>query len=143
MESLPGNTHRIVSNLFCNRLSWTMSNSHHIRIRRQPGTVTVFLDNTILAETQTALVLYEGNMSPVFYFPRKDVKMAYFTRSNLKTLCPFKGSATYFSLATAERKEDNAAWSYEDPKDNVTEIQGYIAFYNDKCRIVASETLVA
>ena len=48
--------------------------------------------------------------------------------SERRTTCPFKGDATHFSVGG----EDAVAWSYEDPIEQVAEIRGLVAFYNER-----------
>ena len=65
----------------------------------------------------------------MIYFPRQDIAMAFFDPSDEKTHCPHKGDASYFTVVTKSRTIENAAWSYEDPKAEVAEIKGHLAFY--------------
>jgi uncharacterized protein (DUF427 family) len=52
-----------------------------------------------------------------------------------RTVCPWKGDASYFSLEGAE----NAVWSYESPKAEVAAIAGRLAFYPDKVDAIVAE----
>ena len=49
-------------------------------------------------------------------------------RTSKTTHCPHKGDASYFSIANKSSVTENAAWSYEDPKEDVAELTGYLAF---------------
>jgi uncharacterized protein (DUF427 family) len=80
------------------------------------------------------LLLEEGSYSPVYYFPRKDVKMDRLARTSHSTHCPFKGDASYFSLKGGA---ENAVWSYEQPFDEMLAIKELLAFYPDKVEIKA------
>ncbi len=94
--------------------------------------VTVRFNGETLVDTERALVVRETNHDAVLYFPREDVRMELLERSDHETFCPFKGEASYWSLAAAGRREQNAAWSYEDPFDQVAGIKDYLAFYADR-----------
>ncbi len=48
-----------------------------------------------------------------------------------RTHCPFKGDASYFTLSNG-RTSENAAWSYEQPYDEVSVIKERLAFYPDR-----------
>ena len=48
--------------------------------------------------------------------------------------CPYKGDASYFSIATGQSTADNAVWSYEHPYPAMAQIAGHLAFYPDKVR---------
>ena len=37
--------------------------------------------------------------------------------------------ATYYSIASRSRTYENAVWSYEDPKEAMAQIKGYLAFH--------------
>jgi uncharacterized protein (DUF427 family) len=67
--------------------------------------------------------------------PRKDVRMDRLVRSSHGTHCPFKGDASYYSVAGGP---ENAAWSYEAPYDEMLAIKERLAFYPDKFGIEVS-----
>lgn len=100
-----------------------------ITIRKAEGTWVVRAGGAVLGESQNALELSEGSYDPVIYFPRSDIAMAFLDASDQTTHCPFKGDANYFSIVTKSTTLENAAWSYEDPKDAVARIKDHLAFY--------------
>jgi uncharacterized protein (DUF427 family) len=51
------------------------------------------------------------------------------TPSTHSTHCPYKGDASYFSIAAGGRTADNAVWSYEQPFPAMAEIKDHLAFY--------------
>lgn len=109
--------------------------SDHITIRPAPGTWVVRAGGAILAETTAALELTEGSYPPVIYFPRADVAMDFLDASENKSYCPFKGHASYYSIAAKSGPIRDAAWSYEDPKPGMEAIKGYLAFYPSKATV--------
>ncbi|WP_306116742.1 MULTISPECIES: DUF427 domain-containing protein [unclassified Roseovarius] len=100
-----------------------------IRIRKADGTWTVRAGGAVLAESKNALELSEGDYPAVIYFPRNDIAMAFLDETDHSTHCPHKGDASYFSIITKSQTLENAAWSYEDPKDDVARIKNHLAFY--------------
>jgi uncharacterized protein (DUF427 family) len=40
------------------------------------------------------------------------------------------GDASYYSIVTKSTTIRDAAWSYETPKDSVSDIEGHLAFYD-------------
>ena len=101
--------------------------------------VKVMLGGEIIADTREAVELHESmgqgkkTVAPVvYYIPRKDVKMDRLVRSAHRTHCPFKGDASYFSVAGGP---ENAVWSYEVPYDEMLAIKERLAFYPDKFEI--------
>ncbi|MDH5579657.1 MAG: DUF1428 family protein [Betaproteobacteria bacterium] len=65
-----------------------------------------------IADTRSAIEMKEGDYPPVYYFPRRDVKLARLARTAHGTHCPYKGNASYFSIVDGP---ENAVWSYEQP----------------------------
>ena len=108
----------------------------HIKIRPADGTWVVRAGGAVLGESDNALELIEGDHEPVIYFPRDDIAMDFLDETEQKTTCPWKGEASYFSIVTKSTTLENAAWSYEAPKDAVSQIAGHLSFYvSDKVAV--------
>ena len=103
-----------------------------IHIRKAPGVWSVRSGGAVLGESSNALELSEGDHEPVIYFPRDDIAMALLDRSDKTTDCPHKGTASYFSIVNMSTVTKDAVWSYEDPKEDVAAIKGYLAFNVDE-----------
>lgn len=101
----------------------------HISISNAEGTWVVRAGGAVLAESETAIALSEGGGEPVIYFPQSDIAMAFLDASDKTTICSRKGTASYYSIVTKSTTIQNAAWSYEAPKDEAAKIAGYLAFY--------------
>jgi uncharacterized protein (DUF427 family) len=86
-----------------------------IKVHKAEGTWTVRAGGAILGESKDALVLSEGDLPDIIYFPRTDIAMAFLDESDHTTHCPKKGDASYFHIITKSQTLENAAWSYEDP----------------------------
>ena len=71
------------------------------------------------------IVLVEGN----HYFPQNSLNRSYLTFSNHKSSCPWKGQASYYSLVVDGTMNQDAAWSYPDPKPEAESIRGRVAFW--------------
>jgi len=102
---------------------------HRITTKPAGVRVRVKLDGEVIADTRDAIRLEEGDYPAVYYIPRKDVKMDRLVRSKHQTVCPFKGTASYYSLKNGA---ENAVWTYETPYDEVSVIKERLAFYPDK-----------
>jgi len=70
-------------------------------------------------------VIVEGN----HYFPVQNVDAAFLRPSSTTTICPWKGTAHYYSLNVAGADNPDAAWYYPDPKSEAENIRGRIAFW--------------
>lgn len=107
---------------------------HRITAKPARVRVQVKFNGGVIADTRDAVELHESSYPVVYYIPRKDVKMDRLVRSDHQTYCPFKGQASYFSLANGPA---NAVWSYEQPYDEVAVIREGLAFYPDKVDSIA------
>jgi uncharacterized protein (DUF427 family) len=103
--------------------------SRNITIRPAEGTWVVRAGGAVLGESNGALELTEGERPFVIYFPKSDIAMALLDSTDHKTTCPHKGEASYYSIMSKSRTYRNAAWSYEDPREDVAAIKGHLAFY--------------
>jgi uncharacterized protein (DUF427 family) len=70
-------------------------------------------------------VIVEGN----HYFPRESVDASVLSPSDTHTTCPWKGIASYYTLAVSGEENKDAAWYYPDPKPAAAEIRDRIAFW--------------
>ena len=102
---------------------------HRIATAPAGRRMQVRLKGEVIADSADAVRMEEGSYPAVYYFPRKDVRMERFERTEHHTYCPFKGQASYYSLKGGP---ENAAWSYETPYDEMLAIRGMLAFYPDK-----------
>jgi uncharacterized protein (DUF427 family) len=109
--------------------------AEHIKIRKAPGKWVVRAGGAVLGESANALELTEGDHSPTIYFPRKDIGMAFLERTASSTTCPYKGTATYYTVSSAAGDIPDAAWSYEAPLEGVEEIKDHIAFYTSQVTV--------
>jgi uncharacterized protein (DUF427 family) len=85
-----------------------------------------------VADSRRALKLTEGLHPPVLYIPREDADMALMQRTSHETRCPWKGTASYYSLHTEDATSENAVWTYEAPIASVAEIKNHLAFYGSR-----------
>ncbi|HVY08109.1 MAG TPA: DUF427 domain-containing protein [Burkholderiales bacterium] len=106
--------------------------THRVKTARAAGRIRLTFQGEVIADTHDAIRLEESGYSPVFYIPRKDVNMARLVRTTHRSYCPYKGQASYFSLTTDGRVEENAVWSYEKPYDEVASIREFLAFYPNR-----------
>jgi uncharacterized protein (DUF427 family) len=97
--------------------------------------VRVRLGDKTVVDTTRALTLFEASYPGVQYVPREDADMSLLTRTAHKTHCPYKGDASYYSVAVDGRTAENAVWTYEQPFPEVKQIAGYLAFYPNRVEI--------
>jgi uncharacterized protein (DUF427 family) len=78
----------------------------------------------VLAESDRCVVV-EGNQ----YFPEDSVRREFLRPSATQTVCPWKGTASYYHVEVRGMRNPDAAWYYPEPKPAAREIQGRIAFW--------------
>jgi uncharacterized protein (DUF427 family) len=105
---------------------------HPIAITPAALRVRVRLAGHTVAESTNVLSLREASYPRMLYIPREDVDMTVLVRSDLKTRCPYKGEASYYSIRVDGRTAQNAIWTYEEPLADVAEIAGHMAFYSNR-----------
>jgi uncharacterized protein (DUF427 family) len=112
---------------------------HPIRLSKEPRRLRARAAGHVIADSSSATVLQEASYPAVAYFPRADVEMSLFSRTARKTVCPYKGDASYFSAFLDGQLLENVAWSYEAPYPAMAPIAGLIAFYADRVEIDAAD----
>lgn len=104
---------------------------HRVDVRRSSRPVRIEVGGEVVAETVAARLLCETSLPMRFYLPREDLRVA-LEPSATRSFCPYKGDASYWSLAAAGRRLDDVAWSYERPLPAVAEIAGLVAFWDHR-----------
>ena len=78
----------------------------------------------VIAETADTVVV-EGN----HYFPIESVDASVLRPSSTHSTCPWKGEASYYTLAVAGKENTDAACYYPTPKDAAANIKDHVAFW--------------
>jgi uncharacterized protein (DUF427 family) len=78
----------------------------------------------VIAESDD-IVTVEGNA----YFPADALKREFVRDSAHTTICPWKGTAHYYSLDVAGKDNPNAIWYYPEPKEAASNIRDRVAFW--------------
>ena len=81
-------------------------------------------NNQVIAESDD-IIRVEGNS----YFPLESINKEFLSASNTQTICPWKGTASYYSLKVDGAENQDAAWYYEDPGPLADGIKGRVAFW--------------
>jgi len=81
-------------------------------------------NGAVLAESDETVVV-EGN----HYFPPHSIHNEHFADSPNHSVCPWKGTASYFDVVVGDDTNPAAAWYYAEPKPAAAEIKGYVAFW--------------
>lgn len=104
---------------------------HRVDIRASSVQVEVALDGVTLASTTGAQLLYETMLPVRYYFPRADVRLDLLAESLKRTVCPYKGQASYWSYPDSGHGR-NLSWSYDRRFRDAAQIHGLISFFNER-----------
>ena len=102
------------------------------------GTGRARVDEQLLAESTACLIVRESDHRDQLYFPRRDIDATVLADSDHRTVCPFKGEASYASVSVPDGTLENALWWYPTPMNEVGSLRGYAAFYDDRVEVTAS-----
>jgi uncharacterized protein (DUF427 family) len=103
--------------------------AYRILFEPSPRRVRVKLNGTFVADSTNAHLLFETGHLPVYYFPRADVRMDLLMPTDHHTFCPYKGTASYWTIVVGDRAAENAVWAYPEPFAEVAAIRDFVAFY--------------
>lgn len=78
---------------------------------------------TVIADADTV----EGNT----YFPMQSLRREYLKDSPTTTVCPWKGTASDYTVAVDGVENADAAWYYPDPKPAAENIKNHVAFWRE------------
>jgi uncharacterized protein (DUF427 family) len=89
------------------------------------GRVKAVWNEVVLAESDETL-LVEGN----HYFPPESVDFTHLEPSRMRSVCFWKGLASYYTIEADAERNPNAAWTYRHPFPWVRRIRDHVAFWN-------------
>jgi len=101
-----------------------------------PHRIRIVVNGETVADSVEASILRETRHDPVYYFPKRDLRMDLLTKTQQHTHCPFKGNASYWTLEVGERVEKDLVWSYEAPYPEARPLTGMMAFYGSRVDVV-------
>jgi uncharacterized protein (DUF427 family)/acyl-CoA thioesterase len=119
--------------------AWGRYPDYRIELVPCDATARVWHGDLLLAESDGCVRLEETDHVDRVYVPEGDVRWDLFEPTDHHTVCPFKGEASYWSLRAGDPPEENLVWTYREPFDEVAGIKGYVAFYQERTRIVFDE----
>jgi len=85
---------------------------------------TAVFNGQVIADSD-ATVVVEGN----HYFPPDSIDSQFFAEHERTSVCPWKGTASYYTVSAGGESAEAAAWYYPEPKDKAASIKGHVAFY--------------
>lgn len=91
--------------------------------------IRVVHHGVVIADSTSARRVLETSHPPTYYLPTADVDTDRLIRSARRSVCEWKGIATYWSVDVDGAVVPDCAWSYETPTPGFAPITGHVAFY--------------
>lgn len=107
-----------------------------VEVRQSSRHVVVEVDGAVVADTTRPRLLYETYLPTRFYLPREDVAMDLLVPSSTRTVCAYKGYASYWSADVDGTVVPDVAWCYEDPQHDAAQVRGMLSFFNERAEFV-------
>ncbi len=100
-----------------------LASSRHVRVE---------VDGVTVAESRQPRILFETGLPPRYYIPLTDVRMDLLRPSATQTHCPYKGTASYWSVDTGRGVHEDIVWIYRTPLPESQKVAGLACLYNEK-----------
>lgn len=98
--------------------------------------VRVEVDGVLVAESRRPHALFETHLPTRWYLPMEDVRQEVLVPSDTVSRCPYKGTASYWSVQVGDAVHRDVVWSYPEPEPECPRIAGLVAFFNEQVDIV-------
>lgn len=108
---------------------------HRVDALHSSRRVRVFVDGQVVADSTSPRLLFETNLPVRYYLPKLDVRMDLLTATDTSSVCPYKGTAEYWSVDVNGANHKDLVWGYRDPIPEAAKIAGLVCFYNEKVDI--------
>jgi uncharacterized protein (DUF427 family) len=82
-----------------------------------------------VADAPRAWRVLETSQPPAYYVAPEHVDVSLFASSELRTMCEWKGVASYVDVHVADEVVQGAAWTYRTPVERFAPLAGHWAFY--------------
>jgi uncharacterized protein (DUF427 family) len=102
------------------------------RIEPVHARIRVVVDGLTIADSTRSVRVLETSHPPAFYLPREDIRMDLLSPGEGRSVCEWKGAASYHTLETGPRRIVDVAWSYERPQPGFESIASHLSFYAGK-----------
>lgn len=112
---------------------------HRVDVRASAREISVTVAGERIATTRRALFMFETGLPTRYYIPPDDVRAGALVPSSRRTVCPYKGQATHWSLRLGDRVVEDAAWSYLNPLPECARIGAYFCFDPQKAERIDVE----
>ena len=100
-----------------------LASTRHVRIE---------VDGVTIADSTQPRILFETGLPSRYYIPLTDVRMDLLLPSATESHCPYKGTASYWSVDTGQAIHEDIVWMYRAPLPESQKVAGLACLYNEK-----------
>jgi uncharacterized protein (DUF427 family) len=111
--------------------SFTIS-PHSTEFAPSPRWVRVYFNSQLIADSRKMMLLREANHLPLYYFPKKDVRMDCLQPSDRTTHSDRKGEGGFWHVQVGDKIAKNAAFTFRNPPGTGPKLEDHVAFAWDK-----------
>jgi len=104
---------------------------HRVDVVQSSRHVRIEIDGQVVADSTRPRLLFETGLPTRYYLPQEDVRLDLLEPTSTSSVCPYKGTASYWKLKNDPSNRD-VAWAYLDPIEECPKIRGLISFFNER-----------
>lgn len=109
---------------------------HRVDTIRSSRHIKIVIDGETVAETNNPVLLFETGLTTRYYLPASDVNQDYLSPTDASSFCPYKGTASYWTVNVKGSQLDNIVWSYPAPMEEIPKIKDLMAFWTEKDKAI-------
>jgi uncharacterized protein (DUF427 family) len=103
--------------------------AHRLFLHDFPRRVRAQYAGETVLDTRRGVLLHETGLLPRLYAPEGDFQLKLLAATDHSTYCPFKGTASYWSITAGGGTAENAVWAYPEPLPEASWLRGYRSVY--------------
>lgn len=94
--------------------------------------IKIVVDGETVAESNRPILLFETNLPTRYYLPPEDVNHDLLTPTDASSVCPYKGTASYWTVRAGGEDYENIVWGYKNPIAEQPKLENLMAFWVEK-----------
>src|SRR5918911_3264450 len=113
---------------------------HRVDVFEASRAARVLVHGAVVAESARTKLLFETGLPPRVYLPGADIAPGTLSPSDKRTVCPYKGEATYWHVRDGQGgRVADGAWSYETPLVEALAVARHVSFEGDGIEVELDE----
>ena len=112
---------------------------HSVDVFEASRPVRISAGGRLIAESGRAKLLYETGLPPMVYVPGADIAAGALSPARKRTVCPYKGEASYWHVNVDGTRVEDGAWSYEAPLVEALEVARHVCFAGEGIEVELAE----